>query len=83
MNALKIEAKTQAVGLLCRGNSIRSIERIIGIDRDTVMRLKVRAGEVCAKIRDDTIRRLPQWPLLDRTLTALAGPAVPLLGFAQ
>jgi transposase-like protein len=38
-NELKPEMKAQAVSLLCEGNSIRSIERITGIHRDTVMRL--------------------------------------------
>jgi transposase-like protein len=36
MNALKTEQKTQAVSMLCEGSSIRSIERITGIHRDTV-----------------------------------------------
>ena len=30
------------VSLLCEGNSIRAVERITGIHRDTVMRLGVR-----------------------------------------
>ena len=44
-NELKTEKKAQAVSLLCEGNSIRSIERITGIHRDTVMRLGVRVGD--------------------------------------
>jgi transposase-like protein len=47
MNKLDAEKKTAAVAMLCEGNSIRSIERMTGIHRDTVMRLGVRMGEGC------------------------------------
>jgi len=57
-NELKIETKAQVVSLLCEGNSIRSIERITGIHRDTIMRLGVRIGEACAKIQDEKMRGL-------------------------
>jgi IS1 family transposase len=57
-NELKTEQKAQAVSLLCEGNSIRSIERITGIHRDTVMRLGVRVGTACAKIQDEKMRGL-------------------------
>ena len=57
-NELKTERKAQAVSLLCEGNSIRSIERITGIHRDTVMRLGVRVGEGCKRIMDEKLRNL-------------------------
>ena len=57
-NELKIEKKAQVVSTLCEGNSIRSVERITGIHRDTVMRLGVRNGEACAKIQDEKLRDL-------------------------
>src|SRR5258708_4361830 len=57
-NELKSEAKAQVVSLLCEGNSIRSIERITGIHRDTVMRLGIRVGDACAKIQDEKMRGL-------------------------
>jgi IS1 family transposase len=57
-NELKSETKAQVVHLLCEGNSIRSIERITGVHRDTVMRLGVRMGEACAKIQDEKMRGL-------------------------
>jgi transposase-like protein len=41
-NILKTEKKAQVVSLLCAGNSIRSIERVTGVHRDTIMRLGVR-----------------------------------------
>jgi transposase-like protein len=40
-----------AVSILAEGNSIRSIERVTGVHRDTIMRLGLRIGEACAKIQ--------------------------------
>src|SRR5271169_5328998 len=57
-NELKTETKVLAVSMLAEGNSIRSIERITGVHRDTVMRLGVRVGTACAKIQDEKMRRL-------------------------
>lgn len=44
--------------MLAEGNSIRSIERMTGVHRDTVMRLGVRVGEACATIHDEKMRGL-------------------------
>src|SRR5271170_3850212 len=38
-----------ATRLLLEGNSIRSTERIVGLDRTTIATLLVRAGERCEK----------------------------------
>src|SRR5438477_9815061 len=59
MNKLSVDKKTAAVGMLCEGNSIRSVERMTGIHRDTVMRLGVRIGEGCRRIMDEKMRNLP------------------------
>ena len=48
--------------MLCEGNSIRSIERMTGIHRDTIMRLGVRMGEGCKRIMDEKMRNLPFRP---------------------
>ncbi len=57
-NILPTEKKVMAVSMLAEGSSIRSIERITGIHRDTIMRLGVRVGEGCAKIQDEKMRGL-------------------------
>lgn len=57
-NKLKTEKKAQVVNLLCEGSSIRSVERITGIHRDTIMRLGVRIGEGCQKILDEKMKNL-------------------------
>jgi IS1 family transposase len=57
-NNLSTEKKTLAVSMLAEGNSIRSIERVTGVHRDTIMRLGVRIGEGCAKLHDQKMRGL-------------------------
>lgn len=58
MNNLSTEKKTLAVSMLCEGSSIRAVERVTGVHRDTIMRLGVRMGEACAKIQDEKFRNL-------------------------
>jgi len=57
-NKLNFDKKTMAVSMLCEGNSIRSIERMTGVHRDTVMRLGVRMGEGCKALLDDKMQNL-------------------------
>jgi IS1 family transposase len=48
-----------AVQLLLEGNSIRSTERISGLDRNTIMRVLVLAGERCERVSEEIIRNVP------------------------
>jgi IS1 family transposase len=57
-NNLETGKKILAVSMLAEGNSIRSIERVTGVHRDTVMRLGVRIGEGCKRIMDEKLRNL-------------------------
>ena len=57
-NNLPTEKKITAISMLCEGNSIRSIERMTGVHRDTIMRLGVRVGQGCAEIMDRKFRGL-------------------------
>jgi transposase-like protein len=52
MNITPKERQIQVLKALVEGNSIRSIERMTGIHRDTIMRLLVRSGDKCQKIMD-------------------------------
>lgn len=58
-NVLSTEKKVTAVSMLCEGNSIRSVERMTGVHRDTVMRLGVAVGEASRNLLDETMRALP------------------------
>lgn len=57
-NILSKEKKITAIGALAEGNSIRSIERMTGIHRDTIMRLGVRVGQACEQLLDEKMRNL-------------------------
>ena len=46
------------ISALAEGSSIRSIERITGVHRDTIMRLGVRIGKGCANLLDQKMRNL-------------------------
>lgn len=59
MNVLNKEKQAVVIGALAEGNSIRSIERMTGIHRDTIMRLGVRIGQSCEQILDEKMRNLP------------------------
>ncbi len=55
---LKTDQKITVTAALAEGNSIRSIERMTGIHRDTIMRLGVRIGQGCARLLDAKMRNL-------------------------
>ena len=46
-NHLQPEMKQTIISLLCKGCTFRSVERVTGVHRDTIMRLMVRCGEHC------------------------------------
>ncbi|MGH7381924.1 MAG: IS1 family transposase [Candidatus Methylomirabilales bacterium] len=56
MNKLKKEKQLAVISALVEGNSIRSIERMTGVHRDTIMRLMVRAGEACQRLLDQQMQ---------------------------
>jgi IS1 family transposase len=57
-NKLKTEKKVAVISLLCEGASIRAVERITGVNQNTIMSLAKRVGDACAKIMDEKMRDL-------------------------
>lgn len=57
-NHVARDKKVQILHSLVEGSSIRSIERMTGIHRDTIMRLGVRVGEFCKDYQDELFRNL-------------------------
>jgi IS1 family transposase len=55
---LKRDKQIAVVKMLVEGCSIRSVERITGVHRDTIMRLGIRVGQHCASIMDEHLRRV-------------------------
>jgi IS1 family transposase len=57
-NILSTDKQIAVISALAEGSSIRSIERMTGVHRDTVMRLGVKVGQRSAKILDQKMRDL-------------------------
>lgn len=58
MNTLSQDRKFQVLNALTEGCSIRSIECMTGIHRDTIMRLGVEVGSKCAQLLDKKLVNL-------------------------
>jgi IS1 family transposase len=58
MNTMLLQKKTQILQLLVEGNSMRSIERIVGCSINTVTKLLEDAGAACAAYHDANVRNL-------------------------
>lgn len=57
-NVLNTDKQIAVISALAEGSSIRSIERITGVHRDTIMRLGVKVGKGCAALMDAKMRDL-------------------------
>src|SRR5690242_2243711 len=57
-NVLPKEKRVAVIAALAEGNSIRSVERMTGIHRDTVMRLGVKVGTACEQILSEKMNAL-------------------------
>lgn len=53
---IPVEKALMALQLLLEGNSIRSAQRVTGIDQNTIMKLLVLAGEKCEKVMARYVR---------------------------
>ena len=58
-NTLPREKQIAVVNALVEGCSIRSAERMTGVNRETIGTLLVRVGDGCAALLDETMRDLP------------------------
>ena len=57
-NVLNTDKQIAVIAALAEGSSIRSIERITGVHRDTIMRLGVKVGKGCTSLMDAKMRDL-------------------------
>ncbi len=57
-NFINREKQIQVLRLLSEGNSIRSVVRLTGIHKSTIMRLVVRFGNQCREFLDDSLANL-------------------------
>lgn len=59
MNRLDTKTRVLIAKLLVEGNSVRSTARIAEVSKNTVLKLLVSLGEVCAEHQDRVLRNLP------------------------
>jgi IS1 family transposase len=57
-NILKKEKKVAVISMLAEGTSIRAVERITGVNQNTIMSLNRRVGDACKVIMDEKMRGL-------------------------
>jgi len=58
MNILSRDQQIQIIAALTEGMSVRGVERLTGVHRDTIMRLGARVGAGCAALHDRTMHSL-------------------------
>ncbi|HLH10650.1 MAG TPA: IS1 family transposase [Methylovirgula sp.] len=58
MNKLSREERARILSLLCEGNSIRAVTRLLSVGKNTVIRLMLDAGKACAVYHDGHIHNL-------------------------
>lgn len=58
MNKLTREKQVTIIRALVEGTSFRSVERMTGVHRDTIMRLMVQIGEGCERLQDRMMKNL-------------------------
>ncbi|WP_374545406.1 IS1 family transposase [Rhodoblastus sp.] len=58
MNKLPLATRVQILSLLCEGSSMRSISRVADVSINTVTKLLVDAGTVCAAYHDQYVRNV-------------------------
>ena len=58
MKILDRKARSQILHLLCEGNSIRSVTRLTGASKNTVIKLMADAGKACAAFHDENVRNV-------------------------
>jgi len=58
MSHLSLDQQTRVIAALTEGCSIRSTERLTGVNRETVLTLSVRVGEGCRRLHDGMMRGL-------------------------
>lgn len=57
-NVLRFDRQVEDASLLTEAASVRAVERLTVIHRDTIMRLGLRIGSGCAVIHDTMMRNL-------------------------
>jgi IS1 family transposase len=55
MNKLSTKQRAKILHLLCEGNSVRSVTRLLSVGKNTVLNLMIDAGKACAAYHDEHV----------------------------
>src|ERR1700694_4377453 len=58
MNKLPVAKRVQILQMLCEGSSMRSISRVCDVSINTVSKMLIDAGAVCAAFHDEKVRNV-------------------------
>ncbi|MFM8747756.1 MAG: IS1 family transposase [Aestuariivirga sp.] len=58
MKILDRQTRCQILHLLCEGNSVRSVTRLTGASKNTVIKLLIDAGKACMAFHDENVRNV-------------------------
>jgi IS1 family transposase len=58
MQQLSHDERSRILHLLCEGNSIRSVTRLTGASKNTVIKLLIDAGKACMAFHDENVRNV-------------------------
>ena len=58
MNKLDTKTRAQILHMLVEGNSMRSVSRLSGVSFNTIVKLLVDAGQVCAAYHSRTVQNV-------------------------
>src|SRR6266513_1496118 len=56
MNKLPVHKRVQILSMLCEGSSMRSVSRVCDVSINTVSKMLIDAGTVCAAFHDEKVR---------------------------
>ena len=58
MNKLSSSDRARVLHLLCEGNSVRSVTRLLNVGKNTVLRLMIDAGKACDAYHNEHVKEL-------------------------
>jgi IS1 family transposase len=58
MNKLPLAKRVQILSMLCEGSSMRTVSRVCDVSFNTVAKLLIDAGKVCAAFHDEKVRNV-------------------------
>jgi lambda repressor-like predicted transcriptional regulator len=58
MNKLPLEKRVQILSMLVEGSSMLSVSRVAGVSINTVTKLLIDAGRMCAAFHDERVRNV-------------------------